>query len=279
MTVYDRLYSVGKRIRWTVIAAVIAFTVGASSTFYWHVQVFGFLLAPAGDLLSPFEGGKPTYSAITDMFGSTLGLSIAGGKLSAFPVLVVGSVSLLRPMTPDSWWRFLVGYSLVSIAMFATGICFVYFVMMPVSLNFLLHFGTEIAIPVILLNNYMELLLSLFKWIGIVFLLPVAMNLAGKSGLLSYRKAKGVWRVALPTVAFFSAIISPGLDGLITVFVGVTMSSLYLVGLGSIWIADPHAGNFLWFWTFRRWGVWLIGRPAAGYYWLQVKMLTHGLWW
>ena len=265
---YDRGYRVGKRARWTVVLSVIAFFMGAGATFYWHTEVFAFLLAPAGELLSPF-GGLPVYNAIPDMFGATLNLSMAGGKLAAFPVLVVGFLSLLRPLVPSRWWRFLAIYTTLTVGLFLTGVSFVYFVMMPVSLNFLLTFGSDIAIPVILLDEYMKLLTSLFAWIGLIFLLPVIMNLLARFRILSYRRAKGVHRIAIPTIIFFSAIISPGLDGLLTVFVAVPMYLLYLVGLGGVWLARPEEGNYLFLNTIGRGlrKVRILGSPVVMIRW------------
>ena len=283
---YGRGYSVGKRLRWTVVLSVIAFGIGASATFYWHTDVFGFLLAPAGELLSPF-GGMPVYNAVPDMFGATLNLSIAGGKLAAFPVLVVGFLSLLRPLVPSRWWRFLTTYTALTLGLFLTGVSFVYFVMMPVSLNFLLTFGSDIAVPVILLDEYMKLLTSLFGWIGLVFLLPVIMNLLARFRLLSYRRAKGVHRIVPWVVLFFSAIISPGLDGLLTVFVAVPMYLLYLVGLGGVWLAHPEDGNYLWLGTIGRWLrkvrngiVWVVRRPVVMKRWVRWKVWEYSSgWW
>tara|TARA_R100000808_G_scaffold10489_1_gene27786 strand:+ start:5861 stop:6145 length:285 start_codon:yes stop_codon:yes gene_type:complete len=76
-----------------------------------------------------------------------------GGQFVAFPVLVIGALSMLKPFVPRRFWLFVITYSAISIAMFALGASFVFFVMMPVSLHFLLNFGSGIAVPVILLTG------------------------------------------------------------------------------------------------------------------------------
>ena len=141
--------------------------------------MFGFLLAPAEKMLSPFDG-RPIFTAPQDMFGSTLSLSMKGGQFVAFPVLVVGILSMLKPFVPRRFWLFITTYTALSVGMFALGASFVFFVMMPVSLHFLLNFGSGIAVPVILLTEYMALLLSLLFWIGVAFELPIAMQLLGQ---------------------------------------------------------------------------------------------------
>ena len=276
---YDRGYSVGQRWRWTLLLATAAFFIGALSTFYWHNEVFGFLLAPAEAKLSPFDG-KPIVTAPTAMFGATLGLAVFGGKLAAFPIIFVGALSLLKPLSPYNWWRrFIAINAVVGLALFTLGDIFVYYVMMPVSMRFLLSFGADIVEPVITLNAYMDLLFALFRWIGIVFMLPLFMNMLARIGWLSYGRAKGFYRVGFLLTAFFSALISPGLDPTLTIMVAVPMYALYLIGLGTVWATDTDAGNYLWLKSadrqcrklWRGW-LWLWRRPDAAADWLIQKV-------
>jgi len=205
--------------------------------------VFAFLLAPAEDMLSPFDG-RPVFSAPQDMFASTLSLSMKGGQFAAFPVLVVGALTMLRPFVPRRFWLFLTTYSALCIGMFALGASFVFYVMMPVSLNFLLTFGADIAQAVILLTEYMALLLSLLFWIGIVFELPVVMQLLAKFRLVPYSKAKNLRKWIVPTAFIFAALITPSLDGTLTFLVATPMLLLYEIGLIAGWLTDREGNYF-----------------------------------
>lgn len=276
---YERGYSIGRRWRWTVLVATLAFFAGAIATFYWHSEVFNFLLAPADKRLSPFDG-KPVVTAPTSMFGATLGLSLAMGKVAAFPFLAVGFLALIKPLTPFNWWRrFVAINAAVAFLLFVTGVIFVYYVMLPVSMNFLLSFGVDVAEPIIILDLYLELLFSLFKWIGIIFLLPLAMNILARVEWLTYQRAKGFYRVGFFLTLFFSAIISPGLDGFLTMLVAGAMYSLYLVGLGAVWAVHPEEGNYLWFWTIRNAALWAVRKPMTAYRWVGLRLRQHGLIW
>jgi sec-independent protein translocase protein TatC len=221
----------------------LAWSIGAGATFWWHPDVFAFLLASAEEMLSPFDG-RPVFTAPQDMFGSTLSLSMKGGQFAAFPVLIVGALTMLKPFVPQRFWLFVTTYSAISIAMFALGASFVFFVMMPVSLNFLLTFGSGIAVAVILLTEYMALLLSLLFWIGIVFELPVVMQLLAKFRLVPYSKAKNLRKWIVPTAFIFAALITPSLDGTLTFLVACPMLILYEMGLIAGYITDPSDGNY-----------------------------------
>jgi sec-independent protein translocase protein TatC len=243
LSAYERGFRFGQRFRNTVFLCILAWSIGAGATFWWHPDVFAFLLAPAEEMLSPFDG-RPVFTAPQDMFGATLSLSMKGGQFAAFPVLVVGALTMLKPFVPRRFWLFVTTYSAISIAMFALGASFVFFVMMPVSLNFLLTFGAGIAQAVILLTSYMALLLSLLFWIGIVFELPVVMQLLAKFRLVPYSKAKNLRKWIVPTAFIFAALITPSLDGTLTFLVALPMLLLYEIGLIAGWLTHPDGDNY-----------------------------------
>jgi sec-independent protein translocase protein TatC len=222
----------------------LAWSIGAGATFWWHPEVFAFLLAPAEDKLSPFEGGLPIFTGVPDMFGATLGLSMKGGQLVAFPVLVVGLLAMLKPLVPRRFWLFVTTYSVLTISMFALGASFVFFVMMPVSLSFLLTFGEGVAVPVILLTEYMALLLSLLFWIGVAFELPILMQLLAKFRIVSYAKARTLRKWAFPSSFIFAALITPSLDGTLTFLVAIPMLLLYEAGLIAGWLTYSGGRNY-----------------------------------
>ena len=244
MTPYERGYRFGQRFRNTVFLSILAWSIGAGATFWWHPQVFAFLLAPAEEMLSPFEGGLPIFTGVPDMFGTTLDLSMKGGQLLAFPVIVVGLLSMLKALVPRRFWLFLTTYSALSIGMFLLGASFVFFVMMPVSLHFLLTFGEGVAVPVILLTEYMALLLSLIFWIGVAFELPIVMQLLSRFRVVSYARASTLRKWVVPTAFIFAALITPSLDGTLTFLVAIPMLLLYEAGLIAGWLTHPEEGNY-----------------------------------
>ena len=244
MTPYERGYRFGQRFRNTVFLSILAWSIGAGATFWWHPQVFAFLLAPAEEMLSPFEGGLPIFTGVPDMFGTTLDLSMKGGQFVAFPVIVVGLLSMLKALVPRRFWLFITTYSALSIGMFLLGASFVFFVMMPVSLHFLLTFGEGVAVPVILLTEYMALLLSLIFWIGVAFELPIVMQLLSRFRVVSYPKASTLRKWVAPTAFIFAALITPSLDGTLTFLVAIPMLLLYEAGLIAGWLTHPEEGNY-----------------------------------
>ena len=244
LSAYERGYKFGQRFRNTVFLTILVWSIGAGATFWWHPEVFAFLLAPAEDKLSPFEGGLPIFTGVPDMFGATLSLSMKGGQVAALPVLIVGILSMLRPLVPRRFWLFITTYTALSIGMFLLGASFVFWVMMPVSLQFLLTFGEGVAIPVILLDQYMALLLSLIFWIGVSFELPIVMQLLARFRLVSYARASTLRKWVVPSAFIFAALITPSLDGTLTLLVAIPMLLLYEAGLVASWLTHREEGNY-----------------------------------
>ena len=235
-----------------MIWTFLAFGIGTGSTFYYNAEVFGFLLAPAGDNLSPFDG-LPVYNSPIDMMGATISLAIRGGTVLALPVLVTGILTLLKPWIRTSYWWFLTIFTVLTVVSFLTGAAFVYIVMLPVSLEFLLSFGEDVAVPLILLDKYIELTSSLMLWVGLIFELPIAMYLLVKFRILSYQKLRRFRKFVPPTAIILAGIITPTFDGFNQVMVALPMWMLYEVGLFTSWLAHPAEGNYLWLRTIGRW--------------------------
>ena len=241
---YGRAYKFGQRARNTIFLAILAWFIGAGSGFWWHEAIFAYLLKPSGGLLSPFEGGKPITLAPQDAFGATLDLAKHGGNVLAVPVLIVGGLSMLKAYAPTRWWAFITFYSAWAVAAFIAGNVFVYYVMMPVSLHFLLNFASSVVVPSVTLINYMTLMLSLLLWMGIAFEIPLVMNLLAKLTPFRYPTFLNFRKWWIPTAFIFAALITPSLDGTLTMFVAIPMLLLYEVGLLLAWLEHRDEGNY-----------------------------------
>lgn len=235
----------GNRVRRRVLWAFLAFGAGAGATWYFREDIFLFLLKPAGGSLSPFEDGLPVFTAPTDMMGATIHLAMKGGAAAALPVVVAGVYTLIRPIVPSEQRRFIALFFPASALCFAGGAAFAYYVMLPTGLKFLLHFGDGIAVPLITITAYMELLTAMIFWLGIVFQLPLAMYLLAKTRIVSYSRMRRL-RKFVPVAAFIlSAIITPTFDVINQTMLAVPIIVLYEVGLFLAWLARPEKGDYM----------------------------------
>ena len=249
---------IGNRIRRRLLLSFVVFGIGAASTWHWQQEVFSFLLAPAGDVLSPF-GGAPVFTHPTAMMGATIQLAIRGGVVASLPVVVISVYTLIKPLVPRAQHRFLMLFVPATILCFLAGGAFAYFVMLPAGLGFLLNFGGGVAQPLITINEYLDLMMAMTFWLGVVFELPVAMYLLAKTRVISYRRMRNLRKFVPVTAFILSAIITPTFDILNQTMLAVPIILLYEVGLFCAWVAHPEQGNYLWLRSIRN-AVLRVGR-------------------
>ena len=226
----------GRRIRFRIFWIVVAFGVGASSTWYFREDIFGLLLAPAKGKLSPWD--LPIFTGPTEMLSATISLAIKGGMVVVFPVLVFSIYGMAKPLLGQKQRRFAVVFLPAILLCYLGGAAFAYFVMLPTGMKFLLNFGTNIAVPMIRISEYMSIVTALLFWLGVVFEIPLVMFLLAKLRLVSRRRFKR-FRKYVPFAAFFlGAIITPTLDAVNQTLVAVPIIMLYEFGLFLAWIAE-----------------------------------------
>jgi sec-independent protein translocase protein TatC len=233
----------GRRAFKRVVVIAIVGVAFAGITWTYSTEIFQWLLVPAKGNLTPFDGGMPVFTAPQEMFGVTVNLAFKGGMLAAFPVFVVSVYTLFSQWLPSSVRTFLKIFVPSVFLAFAGGVAFVYYVILPTSLTFLLSFGEGVAVPLISVTHYFDMVLSLMFWMGVLFDLPLAMYLLTRTGLVSYRKLKwarlAVWFFA-PILA---AIITPSFDAWTWALVMAPLVLLYEVGLFLARMADRRRGS------------------------------------
>lgn len=281
--------SLKRRIGYRVFWNFVAFGLGAGLAFYHKESIFLWLLAPADNKLSPFDG-LPVYTQLTGMWMATLSIVSKGGTIAALPVLIYSVMSLVRPLFPAKFYRFTLLVIVAALLSYLAGAAFVYYVMLPLGLSFLLSFGEGVAVPLIDIASYLHLVSALMSAIGLVFLIPLLMYMLSKVGLVKYRHFK-TGRYFVPLFGGFMAmILTPSVDAVNYLMVFLPILALYEVGMFLSWMQDPEDGNYLWVKTVlkvtrpvRNTVAWVWTRPDVIGNWLYEKVLllyekVRGIW-
>jgi hypothetical protein len=90
----------------------------------------------------------------------------------------------------------------------------------------------------------MDLLLSLIFWIGVSFELPIVMQLLARFRVVSYARASTLRKWIVPASFIFAALVTPSLDGTLTLLVAIPMLLLYEIGLLASWLTHREEGNY-----------------------------------
>ena len=224
-----------EELRMRLVIAVAAWLVTTSVSFIFYKSIVRLLLHPAEALSSPGAGEAGLiFTEVTEMLAVTIKVALVSGVVLALPVILYQIIMFVAPGLTPRERRYLLAFMPGALLAFLGGAAFAYFVLIPPAINFLLHFGSDIATPMIRIGNYVNLMVRLLFWMGVVFETPLVMFLLAKLGIVSHKALAG-WRRYWVVVAFIlGAIITPTFDPINQTLVAGPLIVLYELG---IWLA------------------------------------------
>ena len=254
---------------------IVGIVVGATAFFY-RVEVFAFLLAPANGKLSPFDG-LPVFFEPLGALSATFGISTRAFLVGFFPTALYGVYRMLAPVLPAKHKRVYRIFTPLSIAFFVGGAAFAYYVVMGRMVAFLLQFSEDVAVPLIALDAYLGLLFRMVFSLGLIFQIPLIMFLLTKTGAVGYQRFRRSRRVVIAFASILAALITPTFDLFSWSLMAVPIYVVYEFGLLLSWLARPEEGNYMYLKSIGFAVVWVLRRPAVACTNTRMTLRRHGL--
>ena len=220
-------------LRHRLIRSVIAVLLTTIISFVFARQIFNILILPIAPLLAE---GEVTliYIEMTEMIGTYMRVSLAGGIILAMPYLVYQLIMFVSPALTRRERRYVYLVLPWVTLMFAVGVAFGYFVLVPPATTFLLTWGSDIATPQIKIGNYISVVTRLLLAIGLVFEMPVVTTFLARIGILTSKWLADKRKPAVIFAFILAAIITPTFDPINQILVAIPLIVLYEM---SIWLA------------------------------------------
>jgi sec-independent protein translocase protein TatC len=130
----------------------------------------------------------------------------------ALPVLLAQIWSFLKPALPDVDHGLVVPFFVASLLLFVGGVAFCFYVMMPVALKFLIEMGKDVAVPTIMVADYVSLTTFMLLGFGATFQLPLIIIILERLGVLGLDTLTGNRRYILVGIVTVAAIVTPTPD-------------------------------------------------------------------
>ena len=223
LTVLGHLYEFRGRLVKSVIAVLITSVV----SFIFAKQIFNILILPA-------VGINLIYIEMTEMIGTYMKVSLVGGIMLAMPYLIYQLLTFVIPgLTPKEKKSVYLVLPWI-VLMFAAGVVFGYFILLPPATKFLITFGSDIATPQIKIGNYISIVSRLLLAIGLVFEMPVITTFLSRVGVIKSKWLSDKRKTAIIVAFILAAIITPTFDPINQSLVAVPLIILYEM---SIWLA------------------------------------------
>ncbi len=214
-------------LRQRLIKCVIAILITTILSFIFAKQIFDILILPA-------EGINLIYIEMTEMISTYMKVSLTSGIILAMPYLIYHLLMFVS-LGLTSKERRNIYLILPWIAlMFAAGVVFGYFILVPPATKFLLTWGADIATPQIKIGNYISIVTRLLLAIGLVFEMPVVTTLLSRLGIITPRWLSDKRKPAIIFAFILAAIITPTFDPVNQTLVAAPLIVLYEL---SIWLA------------------------------------------
>lgn len=244
-----------EELRWHLIRVTLAIVLIAIVAFIFKGTMFDIIFGPKNpdfisyDILckiSNFFGATKGCIAEGEMdfiiqsrkvagqFSAAIWTSIMAGVVIGFPYILYEFWKFISPGLYDNERNSSRGFIIIASLLFFLGVAFGYFVVAPLSINFLANFTISDTIENEFdIDDFIGLVRASVLASGFIFELPIIMYFLTKIGLITPEFLRKNRKYALVIVLILAAIITPP-DISTQVIVAVPIIILYEV---SIWIS------------------------------------------
>lgn len=231
MTFWEHL----DQLRSCLIRIGVVAGVAAAAAFCLKDLLFSVALAPCGGDFITYRiiGAEPIdislmNTKITEQFMVHLRTALYAGVMVASPYILYEVFHFVAPALYASERRYGARVVGAAFVMFAVGTLVNYFVVFPLTLRFLGTYQVSATVDNMLtIGSYMDTLLSMNLWLGIMFELPVVAWLMAALGMMRSEWMAAYRRQALVAILIAAAIITPTTDAVTLIVVALPIWLLY----------------------------------------------------
>lgn len=219
-------------LRWLLIRCTLAILIGAVVAFFFTDFIFDHIIFGPKDPnfityhwfceASKFFGSDGEgfcnltmnftvqSRVMSGQFNAHIWTAITAGFIIAFPVILWELWRFISPALYDTEKKGAKLFIFISSILFFLGVLFGYFIITPLSINFLAGYQVSAQIHNdIDLDSYISLIRSTTLSTGLIFELPVAMFFLSKLGLVTPIFLRKYRKYAIVVILIIAAIVTP----------------------------------------------------------------------
>ena len=214
-------------LRTRLLIAIGSVLVAAGAMFAFNQTLIEWLLDPLPDDKTLVTLG------VTEPFFTSLKVSMYAGLAIALPVVLYQLWGFLAPALAENMQRVIAVFAAIGGLLFAGGVAFAYFVILPRALHFLTNFNEDLFEVQIRANYYFSFVLVALLGMGLVFEMPIFILALVRIGVVTSAQLRRNWRMGVFLVLLV-AILLPTVDPVSLMFEVVPLLLLYFI---SVWLA------------------------------------------
>lgn len=195
-------------LRTRLIRALMGVTFLFLICLYYASPIINFLKLP---LKNSLPKGSDTLH-----FTGPLEVVFADMKVAFFAAVILGSPlwlyqfwKFVEPALYVSERKYVRPFIAASIVLFAIGVAFSFYLMLPLCLEFLISIGLEVGVPMITVSDYLSVLMVMVLGFGFVFETPLILVLLASLGVVNSAFLSLYRRHMVVIILIIAAILTP----------------------------------------------------------------------
>jgi sec-independent protein translocase protein TatC len=230
-------------LRRRLIYSGLSLVAGFFACWGYAERIFGYMQRPIVQVLRDHHM-EPTlvFTNPTDPFNLYLKIGLVAGIFFASPFVLYQVWLFISPGLFRHEKRYILPFMFSTVGLFLAGGFFGYKFVYPAALDFLIGYGTQFK-PLITINEYTQMFLTVILGLGGVFELPIVIFFLALMGIVS---AGWLWRnvrYSILVIFVIAAIITPTTDILNMCIFAAPMVVLYMLSIGVAWAVHPSRRN------------------------------------
>jgi sec-independent protein translocase protein TatC len=221
-------------LRVRIIHSAIAIALGAFIGFTVAKPVLAFAARPViAALKNAGLGDKLIFTHPAGYLNLVIQTALYLGLVMASPYVLYQIWLFIAPGLHKHERKGVMWFIAPAFFLFLTGIVFAYYVILPYLMKFLVSFqGNGPFTPLISIEEYFDLTLTVLLGVGAVFEMPVLIFVLSVFGLVTPGFLWKNFRYAILIISIVAAIITPTPDATTMLIFMSPMILLYIVGIG-----------------------------------------------
>ena len=210
-----------EELRSRLIKSVLAVAVGGCIFYLYIDRVLEAIVRPVG---------RVVFTAPGEAFVARILLTFIGGFFLALPVVLFQFWCFVAAGLKEDEIKYVRIFGPCSLFLFFLGGIFAYFVIIPISIHFLLSFSTPSIVPMITIKSYVSFVVTMLLAFGVVFELPLVLMFLTKIGVATPAFLVQKRKYAVVIILIVSAFITPP-DCVTQILMALPLIVLYEAGI------------------------------------------------